>query len=254
MQSGDLLSPVPWGRHMLGWMFKAEEFGTKQVLRQLKAANLLSYAAVEDVITTGMASTLPCPAQSAALSQHKQQNRLHLDTLTSTLAVGSPEEVSSPCCMNMSGGSVVQTDMLAKFRTEELGLPSNFIHNNYVRARKLHSIPFMYCFSPVLVPFPSDWDRNLIDIVGFFFLDSTQSDYKPDPALEVFLAEKDKPVYIGFGSLVVGNVEVCLLSLTSSLRKCVHALLQAAVICVLILTWETKRGMSFSTSKLPVHP
>jgi hypothetical protein len=38
-------------------MFKAEEFGTKQLLMQLKAANLLSYAAVEDIITTGMAST-----------------------------------------------------------------------------------------------------------------------------------------------------------------------------------------------------
>ena len=110
--------------------------------------------------------------------------------------------------MGLSGACLVQTDMLAKFRTEELGLPSNFIHNNYVRARRLHSIPFMYCFSPVLVPYPPDWDRNLIDIVGFFFLDSTQSDYKPDPALEAFLAEKDQPVYIGFGSLVVGNVEV----------------------------------------------
>ena len=53
-----MLSPVPLGRHMLGWMFKAEEFGTKQVLKQLKAANLLSYAAVEDIITTGIVSPL----------------------------------------------------------------------------------------------------------------------------------------------------------------------------------------------------
>ena len=49
-----MLSPVPWARHILGWMFKAEEFGTKQLLRQLKAANVLSYAAVEDIITTGI--------------------------------------------------------------------------------------------------------------------------------------------------------------------------------------------------------
>ena len=53
---------------MLGWMFKAEEFGVKQLLKQLKAANLLSYAAVEDIITTGMASPLLCPAQFAALA------------------------------------------------------------------------------------------------------------------------------------------------------------------------------------------
>ena len=59
LQRGTILSPVPLARHILGWMFKAEEFGTKQLLRQLKAANLLSYAAVEDIITTGMASTCP---------------------------------------------------------------------------------------------------------------------------------------------------------------------------------------------------
>ena len=40
-------------------------------------------------------------------------------------------------------GLSMQTDVLAKFRTEELNLPSNFLQNNYVRARKLHSIPFM---------------------------------------------------------------------------------------------------------------
>ena len=65
-----------------------------------------------------------------------------------------------------------------------------------------------YCFSPTLVPFPSDWDRELIDIVGFFFLDNSQSEFQPDAELEAFLAEKDKPVYVGFGSLIVGNVEV----------------------------------------------
>lgn len=71
-----------------------------------------------------------------------------------------------------------------------------------------HSPHCRYCFSPTLVPFPSDWDRELIDIVGFFFLDNSQSEFQPDTELEAFLAEKDKPVYVGFGSLIVGNVEV----------------------------------------------
>ncbi len=65
---------------MLGWMFKAEEFGTKQVLKQLKAANLLSYAAVEDIITTGIVS--PPQAlhvlQTLMMSQRHEQNRPHL--------------------------------------------------------------------------------------------------------------------------------------------------------------------------------
>ena len=47
-------------------MFKAEEFGTKQLLRQLKAANVLSYAAVEDIITTGIV----CLSAWINLQQH----------------------------------------------------------------------------------------------------------------------------------------------------------------------------------------
>ena len=79
-----------------------------------------------------------------------------------------------------------------------------------------------YCFSPTLVPFPSDWDRELIDIVGFFFLDNSQSEFQPDAELEAFLAEKDKPVYVGFGSLIVGNVEVRRCMFIAPPSPCLH--------------------------------
>ena len=54
-----------------------------------------------------------------------------------------PELITEGVAWRCDSGLSMQADVLAKFRTEELNLPSNFIQNNYVRAHKLHSIPFM---------------------------------------------------------------------------------------------------------------
>ena len=69
-------------------------------------------------------------------------------------------------------------------------------------------VPFTYCWSEALVPKPRDWGDN-IDVVGFFFLDvAGTTRYAPAPDLEAFLAAGPPPVYIGFGSLVVDNPHV----------------------------------------------
>lgn len=57
--------------------------------------------------------------------------------------------------------------------------------------------------SPHLAPKPTDWDTN-IDVVGFWYLD-LQSNYKPAQDLVDFLEKGEKPVYIGFGSIVVDD-------------------------------------------------
>ena len=41
-----------------------------------------------------------------------------------------------------------QADLLAKFRSEVLDLPSMA----YLRSHDLHKVPWTYCFSPTLVP------------------------------------------------------------------------------------------------------
>ncbi|KAJ6567741.1 putative sterol glucosyltransferase [Mycena vulgaris] len=63
-------------------------------------------------------------------------------------------------------------------------------------------IPFTYCWSPALVPKPSDWASH-IDICGFFFRDPPN--YEPPPDLDAFLRAGPPPVYIGFGSIVIEN-------------------------------------------------
>jgi len=64
-------------------------------------------------------------------------------------------------------------------------------------------VPFTYCWSPALIPKPSDWGSH-ITISGFFFL-ATKSSFQPDEALSKFLAAGPPPVYIGFGSIVVDD-------------------------------------------------
>ncbi|KAG8423021.1 hypothetical protein J3459_009819 [Metarhizium acridum] len=65
-------------------------------------------------------------------------------------------------------------------------------------------IPFTYCWSPSLVPKPDDWPEH-VDVCGFFFRD--EPTYTPPGDLEKFLRNGPRPVYIGFGSIVVEDPE-----------------------------------------------
>ena len=62
------------------------------------------------------------------------------------------------------------------------------------------NVPFTYCWSPSLMPKPLDWPSN-IDVCGFFF--RSLPDYSPAPELDSFLRNGSRPVYIGFGSIVI---------------------------------------------------
>ncbi|KAJ5699402.1 hypothetical protein N7536_002415 [Penicillium majusculum] len=63
-------------------------------------------------------------------------------------------------------------------------------------------VPFTYCWSPALVPKPLDWP-SYIDVCGFFFRDAPA--YDPPSDLQVFLSSGPPPIYIGFGSIVLGD-------------------------------------------------
>ncbi|KAJ1548038.1 hypothetical protein HK096_006636 [Nowakowskiella sp. JEL0078] len=70
---------------------------------------------------------------------------------------------------------------------------------------KILEIPHTYCWSPSLIPKPNDWGAH-IDVCGFFFLDlATQSNYTPPNDLLEFLENGEKPIYVGFGSIVVDD-------------------------------------------------
>ena len=62
----------------------------------------------------------------------------------------------------------------------------------------------MCAVSPSVVPgYPADESEN-IQTTGYWFLDEGR-DWRPDTALSAFLENGDPPVYIGFGSMTVGD-------------------------------------------------
>jgi UDP:flavonoid glycosyltransferase YjiC (YdhE family) len=66
-------------------------------------------------------------------------------------------------------------------------------------------VPWTYCWSPALLPKPSDW-RDNIEISGFYFLGNDVT-YNPPSDLARFLALGAPPIYIGFGSIPIPDVE-----------------------------------------------
>ncbi|KAE9377348.1 glycosyltransferase family 1 protein [Stipitochalara longipes BDJ] len=80
-------------------------------------------------------------------------------------------------------------------------------------------IPFTYCWSPSLVPKPTDWPPHIaLDICGFFFRDPPN--YQPTPDLDAFLRAGPPPVYIGFGSIVIDDPEKMSSLLLQAIRLC----------------------------------
>jgi UDP:flavonoid glycosyltransferase YjiC (YdhE family) len=65
-------------------------------------------------------------------------------------------------------------------------------------------VPFTYCWSPALVPKPTDWP-SYIDVSGFFWREPP--DYEPPLELRSFIEGGPPPVYIGFGSIVLDDPE-----------------------------------------------
>eukprot|EP00743_Colponemidia_sp_Colp-15_P005351 GILK01005753.1.p1 GENE.GILK01005753.1~~GILK01005753.1.p1 ORF type:complete len:881 (-),score=93.45 GILK01005753.1:73-2670(-) len=97
-------------------------------------------------------------------------------------------------------------DMVNTWRTKSLGLVP-IATKKWIGHRLIHdlNVPFLYCFSPSLLPRPSDWGSS-IDVSGFWFLDEAKStEWQPPPDLKEFLEKGEPPVFIGFGSIVVAD-------------------------------------------------
>jgi len=93
-------------------------------------------------------------------------------------------------------------DVINRFREKSLGLEPISIMWAPGMASRLR-IPWTYCWSPALIPKPTDWGKY-IDVSGFYFL-NLATDYTPEEDLARFLAAGPPPVYIGFGSIVVDD-------------------------------------------------
>jgi len=102
-----------------------------------------------------------------------------------------------------------------------------------------HKIPFLYNFSPSVVPAPLDWPE-WIRVTGYWFLDDAEVSKKkwtPPEDLSKFIdsahSSGKKVVYIGFGSIVVSDPK--------AMTKCViEAIVQSGVHAILSKGWSDR--------------
>ncbi|CEP13588.1 hypothetical protein [Parasitella parasitica] len=107
------------------------------------------------------------------------------------------------------------------FRQKTLGLPAT----SYEKL-EVWKIPYLYSFSPSIVPSPLDW-LDWIHCTGYWFLDNPQTGWTPDAELKAFIeAPDERPiVYIGFGSIIVSDpLEITRLVIESVLLSNVRAI------------------------------
>lgn len=109
--------------------------------------------------------------------------------------------------------------------------------NTNLERMQQNKVPFLYNYSPHVVPPPldySDWVR----VTGYWFLDEGDN-FQPPQELVDFMAsarrDGKKLVYIGFGSIVVADPA----ALT---RTVVDAVLKADVRCILSKGWSDRLG------------
>jgi sterol 3beta-glucosyltransferase len=118
------------------------------------------------------------------------------------------------------------------WRKRELGLRSTTLDK-----MQPNKVPFLYNFSPSVVPPPLDYS-DWVQVTGYWFLDEAE-DYEPPADLVAFIAKAradgKKLVYIGFGSIVVSDPA----ALT---RTVCDSVLKADVRCVLAKGWSDRLG------------
>lgn len=108
-----------------------------------------------------------------------------------------------------------------RWRKKSLGLNATTLE-----AMQQHKVPFLYNFSPVVIPPPLDWREN-IHVTGYWWLDnpddSAASKWQPPQELLDFLAkaeEKGKKVaFIGFGSIIIPDPEAMTRTVTDAVEK-----------------------------------
>ncbi len=130
-----------------------------------------------------------------------------------------PGEPKLGAIFNRMTHSVCEQFMWQPFRTiinqwrqEHLGLPPVSMRGPYSLMRR--SLVLYGC-SPSVIPRASDWGEQ-VQLTGFWYGDPVE--WEPDRRLTNFLAAGSRPVYIGFGSVGVGDEETSIQLAREALR------------------------------------
>ncbi|KAK0610949.1 glycosyltransferase family 1 protein [Immersiella caudata] len=118
-----------------------------------------------------------------------------------------------------------------RWRNNILGLPSTNLEK-----LQINKVPFLYNFSPYVVPPPLDYS-DWIRVTGYWFLDEGGDKWQPPADLMAFIekARQDdkKLVYVGFGSIIVPDP-------AKMTQEVIDAVLKADVRCILSKGWSDR--------------
>ncbi|GAB1317109.1 Sterol 3-beta-glucosyltransferase [Madurella fahalii] len=118
-----------------------------------------------------------------------------------------------------------------RWRNLTLGLP-----NTTFEKMQTNKVPFLYNFSPYVVPPPLDYS-DWIRVTGYWFLDEGGDKFQPPKELQEFIdrARRDekKLVYVGFGSILVPDP-------AKMTQEVIDAVLKADVRCILSKGWSDR--------------
>ncbi|TDL28861.1 UDP-Glycosyltransferase/glycogen phosphorylase [Rickenella mellea] len=140
-----------------------------------------------------------------------------------------------------------------RWRKHMLGLSSTSLDK-----LEPHKVPFLYNFSPTVVPPPLDWPE-WIRVTGYWFLDDADGGSKktwspPDGIVEFIDKAHNagrKVVYIGFGSIVVSDPD--------AMTRCVvEAIVKSGVHAILSKGWSdrlhVKKSADVFEPEIPLPP
>lgn len=102
----------------------------------------------------------------------------------------------------MSGARRHYVDLLPRL-AKRFNLPSTAVDAVWERWLGDADWPICLGYSPSVVPRPTDWPEN-VEVTGYWW-PPLPSAWSPDPELTEFLDAGTAPVFIGFGSMAVGD-------------------------------------------------
>lgn len=92
---------------------------------------------------------------------------------------------------------------LSDWRREN-GMAPRKVHTRPDYVSGGHPVPVVYAVSPLVMPRPKQWGEH-IHLSGFWY-DNEPCDWQPTRELEDFMNAGEQPIYVGFGSMVSGDM------------------------------------------------
>jgi sterol 3beta-glucosyltransferase len=103
-----------------------------------------------------------------------------------------------------------------RWRSARPGLPP-LPFRNPLHTMSKAGVPWLYGFSPSVIPMPADWPATAA-ICGYWFT-APDASWRAPAALVDFLRSGPAPIYVGFGSMVGSNPERTLQMVLDAVRQ-----------------------------------